>query len=153
MSLYIYVADPVKRATFQASIDSRRVTDSGFDLFASHQDLDVSWGSSIHTGVYAAARSHLAVPIPCLLLPRSSISNTPLRLSNSIGLIDAGYRGEVIAKVDVSSSYQIQEDARLFQICRPDFLPWIQIVLVEKLEDLPKPPDNRGAGGFGSTGI
>ena len=39
---------------------------------------------------------------PCsfLLLPRSSISKTPLRLSNSVGLIDAGYRGELQAPVD-----------------------------------------------------
>ena len=31
------------------------------------------------------------------LYPRSSISKTPLRMSNSTGIIDAGYRGEIIA--------------------------------------------------------
>ena len=34
------------------------------------------------------------------LFPRSSISKTPLRLANSIGLIDGGYRGELVGMVD-----------------------------------------------------
>ena len=34
------------------------------------------------------------------LFPRSSISKTPLRMSNSIGLIDGGYRGEIMASCD-----------------------------------------------------
>ena len=34
------------------------------------------------------------------LLPRSSIVKTPLRLSNSVGVIDRGYRGQVTAVVD-----------------------------------------------------
>ena len=33
-------------------------------------------------------------------MPRSSISKTPLRMSNSVGLIDGGYRGEIMASVD-----------------------------------------------------
>ena len=33
-------------------------------------------------------------------MPRSSISKTPLRLANSIGLIDGGYRGEIMAPCD-----------------------------------------------------
>ena len=153
MSLYVYVANPSIRAKVCEHIATRRITDSGFDLFSSSQEVSASHEAvSIHTGIHVAAKSHLAVPIPCLLLPRSSISKTPLRLANSIGLIDAGYRGEVIAKVDVSAPYSIQYCERLFQICRPGFLPWIQIIVVENLEDLPTPPDDRGAGGFGSTG-
>ena len=38
----------------------------------------------------------LGSSVSWLLMPRSSISKTPLRLCNSIGLIDAGYRGEVL---------------------------------------------------------
>ena len=34
------------------------------------------------------------------LMSRSSISKTPLRLANAVGLIDAGYRGEIMAVVD-----------------------------------------------------
>ena len=35
-----------------------------------------------------------------MLVPRSSISKTPLRLANSIGIIDKSYRGKVMVKVD-----------------------------------------------------
>ena len=38
--------------------------------------------------------------ISYFLMPRSSISKTPLRLANAVGLIDAGYRGEIMAAVD-----------------------------------------------------
>ena len=59
-----------------------------------------------------------------LLLPRSSICKTPLRLSNSIGLIDAGYRGNLIVYVDNISdeNFQIEKHSRLFQIVCPDLL-------------------------------
>ena len=39
------------------------------------------------------------------LFPRSSISKTPLRMANSIGLIDAGYRGEIMAVCDNIKDY------------------------------------------------
>ena len=40
------------------------------------------------------------LPTSYMLVPRSSISKTPLRMANSIGIIDAGYRGEIMAAVD-----------------------------------------------------
>ena len=43
-----------------------------------------------------------------------------------------------------------EDGARLFQICQHNFLPWTKIVLTD---ELPSPPDNRGSGGFGSTGL
>ena len=77
-------------------------------------------------------------PLPFMLLPRSSMgSNTPLRLSNSIGVIDSGYRGHIIACVDcvkkcevVLSKYQ-----RVFQIIAFSGRP-IYVELVDKLTDL-----------------
>ena len=39
-------------------------------------------------------------PVSYYLYPRSSITKTPLRLANSVGIIDAGYRGNIIACVD-----------------------------------------------------
>jgi dUTP pyrophosphatase len=89
------------------------------------------------------------VPIPCLLVPRSSISGTPFRLANSIGLIDSGYRGDVKAKVDVLSNGVVENGSRLFQICSHDFMPWDSVLIVN---ELPAAQDNRGEGGFGSTG-
>ena len=82
------------------------------------------------------------------LYPRSSISKTPLRLSNSVGIIDAGYRGHIMAKVDNLSDepYIVKANDRLFQICMPDLRsPVVVVGSVEKNTE-------RGSGGFGSTG-
>lgn len=82
------------------------------------------------------------------LYPRSSISKTPLRLANSVGIIDAGYRGNIMAVVDNISDepFDIQKGQRLFQICGR-FLEPINLALVDTLSD-----SERGNGGFGSTG-
>lgn len=82
------------------------------------------------------------------LLPRSSISNTTLRMSNSVGLIDAGYRGNIMAKVDNIGDFDvhIKQKERLFQIAAPDLRP-IHIKVVDTLSETA-----RGEGGFGSTG-
>ena len=81
------------------------------------------------------------------LMPRSSISKTPLRLANSVGLIDAGYRGNIMAFVDniKSEDYLVEKDTRLFQICSGDLSP-VTFELVNDLSDT-----SRGQGGFGST--
>jgi dUTPase len=77
-------------------------------------------------------------------------------MANSIGLIDAGYRGELQAKVDVVYKPPPLETGeigtRLFQICQHNFLPWKRIVIVPSLTELPTFSDNRGESGFGSTG-
>ena len=82
------------------------------------------------------------------LYPRSSISKTPLRLANSVGIIDAGYRGNIMAVVDNISNepFYIQKGQRLFQICGR-FLEPINLTLVDTLSN-----SERGNGGFGSTG-
>ena len=85
---------------------------------------------------------------PYYLFPRSSISKTPLRLSNSIGLIDAGYRGEIMAPCDniKDIEYTVEEGQRLFQLVASDSSP-ISFSLVDELSET-----SRGTGGFGSTG-
>ena len=85
---------------------------------------------------------------PYLLMPRSSIAKTPLRMCNSIGLIDGGYRGEIMAVVDniKEQSYTIKPGQRLFQIVGMDGSP-IHFTLVNKLSET-----TRGESGFGSTG-
>ena len=85
---------------------------------------------------------------PYLLMPRSSIAKTPLRLCNSIGLIDGGYRGEIMAVVDniKKDPYTLRPGQRLFQLVSPD-LSAIKFIIVDKLSDT-----SRGSGGFGSTG-
>jgi len=82
------------------------------------------------------------------LLPRSSIIKTPLRMSNSVGLIDAGYRGDIIAVVDNISDedFTIEKGTRLFQIANSALLPFDKVEIVEELDET-----LRGCGGFGST--
>lgn len=83
------------------------------------------------------------------LFPRSSISKTPLRMSNSIGLIDGGYRGELMASCDniKDFTFTAEKGQRLFQLVATDSSP-IHYELVDDLSET-----TRGAGGFGSTGV
>jgi dUTP pyrophosphatase len=161
MSLYLYVIDPNHRELQREHVRNRRSTDSGVDLICQNITLDLAsppfnLGLEIKTGVVAAALDSAGNPAPYLLLARSSTSLTPLRMSNQIGLADAGYRGELIARVDCFNNqrptYSIPEGRRLFQLVQHNWLPFNQVILVDSLEDLPAPPDNRGGGGFGSTG-
>ena len=82
------------------------------------------------------------------LFPRSSISKTPLRMSNSIGLIDGGYRGEIMAVCDNIKDYEfiINKGDRLFQLVSSD-LSLVQFEIVTSLTN-----STRDKGGFGSTG-
>jgi dUTP pyrophosphatase len=160
MSLYVYVKDENHRSDMREFHKSRRLTDSGFDLLSLPQTLEMpiynkyALGCEVKTGIHFAALDG-ENPVPYLLIARSSTSLTPLRMSNQIGLADAGYRGELIARVDCftpADTYEIPRNRRLFQVCQYNFLPWKEIVFVDNLEDLPTAPDNRGEGGFGSTG-
>ena len=82
------------------------------------------------------------------LYPRSSISKTPLRMANSTGIIDAGYRGNIMVAVDNINNepYTIEKGTRLFQICGPTLEP-ITMDIVDELSN-----SERGSNGFGSTG-
>ena len=82
------------------------------------------------------------------LMPRSSISKTPIRMSNSIGLIDAGYRGEIMASCDniKDFDYKVTQGQRLFQLVASNTSP-ISYKISDELSD-----SSRGSGGFGSTG-
>lgn len=94
----------------------------------------------------------VAVEIPegyvMLLIPRSSTWKTPLRMPNSVGVIDSDYRGEVCALLRNTSIFATKADIgeRLVQgVIVP--VPSIQIKEVDELSET-----SRGVGGFGSTG-
>jgi len=102
---------------------------------------------------------------PCgyYLYPRSSTgSKTPLRLSNQVGIMDSGYRGNVIACFDNvdhknqfnESQYEVVVGNRLVQICAPNitYPTVINIVSNDVDLDIPQKNNSRGTGGFGSTG-
>lgn len=157
MTLYISVENPELREMISKQIQSHRWTDSGFDIPILAQNIDIAQRNHCFSlGIrVAAVREEEEIPAPCLLLPRSSIYKTPFRLCNSIGLIDAGYRGEVKAMVDNmdpcdNTTVRYNSGTRFFQVCQHNFLPWKKIVLTDTL---PAAPDSRGSGGFGSTGL
>jgi dUTP pyrophosphatase len=82
------------------------------------------------------------------LIPRSSICKTPLRMSNSVGLIDAGYRNTLKVSVDNigDEDFFVEKGQRLFQLVAADLQPWTYEI-VETLDET-----ERGQSGFGSTG-
>jgi dUTP pyrophosphatase len=89
------------------------------------------------------------------LYPRSSIFKTPLRMANSVGIIDKTYRGEIRAPIDYHShlnnhnnSYLIKKGTKLFQLCKPD-LTSIRYLKVDENE---LSNTIRGTNGFGSSG-
>jgi len=87
------------------------------------------------------------------MYPRSSLSKTKLRLANSTGIIDAGYRGHLMGMFDLIGTdelYTVQQYDRLLQICAPGLVPII-VEIVNSLEVLGE-QTKRGDGGFGSTG-
>lgn len=87
------------------------------------------------------------------LYPRSSTgSKTPLRMSNSVGVIDSGYRGKLQVYFDNISQeeFTITQGERYIQICPPNLDYPIYPVVVDSIEELGL--TDRGANGFGSTG-
>jgi dUTP pyrophosphatase len=119
-------------------------SDAGMDLVAT--EIISETPSQITYGM------GLAIEIPDgmvgLIFPRSSIRNTGLTLSNCVGVIDAGYRGELQATFNKNGVkdefYKIGD-----RICQIIIVPHpiIQIVEVDELSE-----SSRGIGGFGSTG-
>ena len=119
--------------------------DAGIDLFIiQEQIIEPGETARIHLGIACENLDQK----PYFLMPRSSISKTPLRQCNSIGLIDAGYRGEIMAAVDniKQESYRLQPGQRLFQLVAMDGSA-ISFELTDALTET-----DRGEGGFGSTG-
>jgi len=118
--------------------------DAGLDLFVI-DDVIFKPGETrmIHFQISCESEGN----VPYFLIPRSSISKTPLRMSNSIGLIDGGYRGEIMASCDNIKpvEYTVNKGKRLFQLVSIDGSP-IEFVMVDELEST-----SRGDGGFGST--
>lgn len=120
--------------------------DAGFDFTAIEEHIDV-------TNRTLTYNLGWAVEIPDghvgLLFPRSSISNKDISLANSVGVIDSGYRGELVAKFKnnvpmKARKYDVGE--RVVQLVIIP-IPQIDLVVVEELSE-----SKRGTGGWGSTG-
>lgn len=143
-----------------ASIPSRsKEGDAGYDMTA----VDIELNNNIltvHTGI--------AIEIPRgyagFLFPRSSICKTDLSLTNSVGVIDSNYRGEIMCKFRINDNVFEQNNDNLYIInsrnkprlysvgdrcCQLIILPVPDITFEEQSE---LSSSERGSGGFGSTG-
>ena len=154
----------IKRLNSKAVIPTKaHPTDAGFDLVATSRTVD-----SDHNIVYGTG---LAFEIPegyvGYIFPRSSISRKEVMLTNAVGVIDSGYRGEVTFKFKfAANAYMTKCDAdewihsflpgmdkkfydvgdRIGQlIIMP--LPEIELEEADELS-----ASDRGTGGYGSTG-
>lgn len=139
-----------------------RAGDAGMDLVAVSKSIDEDGNVVYGTG--------LAFEIPYgymgLLFPRSSNARKDLLLSNSVGLVDAGYRGEVSFKykpslgfATIESDEDVCESINLERFCatyevgdrvgQMVIMPFPKIEFIE-VEELGS--SERGDGGYGSTG-
>lgn len=120
-------------------------TDAGLDITATYYEVDDNNCLVYHTG--------LCVEIPDgyvgLIYPRSSISKYNLMLANSVGVIDSGYRGELLIKFKMTSNNSKNKvylcGDRIAQLIIIPY-PNVNIELVDELSDT-----DRGSNGFGST--
>ena len=127
--------------------------DSGLDLFIP-EGINIkanSVSNVIDLGIACAAYmdENCEKPTSYYLYPRSSMgSKTPLRLSNSVGIIDSGYRDNIKIIVDNISDedYFIPQGTRLVQLCDPS-LNCSKFDMVSSLSRTV-----RGTSGLGSTG-
>ena len=115
--------------------------DAGMDLTATRmwfENENVCYGTG------------LAMEIPKgyvgLVFPRSSIAKKDLILSNSVGVIDSGYRGEIMVKFKDTGVFHYDVGERVCQIIIMPY-PNIEFEEVDELSET-----NRGDKGYGSSG-
>lgn len=119
--------------------------DAGMDLVAT--EVTDGYGFSVTYG------TGLAMEIPegyvGLVFPRSSIRKYDLSLTNCVGVIDSGYRGEIQATFRKEAGIPSKRYDVGDKIAQMIILPYpsIQFIETDELSDT-----DRGAGGFGSTG-
>lgn len=150
LKLYTIFADK-----HNETVQSSPYFDAGLDIY-SPTEIVVNGKSTskLNTQIVATLENEDKEPLCFYMYPRSSISKTPLRLANSVGIIDSGYRGNTIGVFDNISSnpFTIEKHSRLLQLCAPDLGKFIiNVVKVDNFETLMQ-STSRGAGGFGSTG-
>ena len=134
---------PMKKINFKVACAATLHRSYGNVVIHNNDSNHTNLFSSINTGFY--------------MYPRSSLSKTELRMANNVGIIDAGYRGNLMGLFDVvpfMERYDPEAPAvtfgqRITQLCAPGLQP-IYVVMVGSLEELGETV--RGNGGFGSTG-
>ena len=131
---------------------------AGVDLFFPEETLFSTLESSfVSMNIQCEMRiynkdTHCWNPTSYYLYPRSSMSKTPLMLANQTGIIDSGYRGNIIGAFRNLScgplTFIVEKHTRLLQICAHDLRP----ILIEIVDSSFFETTSRSDGGFGSTG-
>lgn len=118
-------------------------------------DLTAAEDKKLNPGERAPIATGVAVAIPLgwcgLVLPRSGMSlKQGVTVLNSPGLIDSGYRGEIVATMYNTSdeTVAIERGDRIAQLLIVE-APAVTFV---EIDELPEAPDDRGSAGFGSSG-
>jgi dUTP pyrophosphatase len=120
--------------------------DAGYDIRAA-DSVEVDPGDCVRfpTGMHVV----LPVGYEAQIRTRSGLAWKRIKVANSPGTVDAGYRGEVGILLHNQSDtvFKVNRGDRIAQmvICK---LPEVKLVPISEL-----PPTERGAGGFGHTGI
>ena len=159
MVLSISIQDDATRMYYISAIEKHNkklsAGDAGFDIFippSGERQFSPGGGAlKVDFGIQCKARMILNMGVGFdtgfYMYPRSSLSKTQLRLANSVGIIDAGYRGNLIGVFDGIGTGSVEPGDRLLQICAPGLVP-IVVMLVDEIDC----DTERGTGGFGSTG-
>lgn len=163
--LKLFVVDSSLKRKYESVLEERNANaeskypDAGFDLFCPN-DVVAKAGETtkvnhiIQCSMSFVDDDNVETPVGYYLYPRSSTgTKTPLRLANSVGIMDSGYRGNVIAAFDnwKQDDYVIVEGDRVAQLCAPNMTFPIKSCIVDDIEELGV--TERGEGGFGSTGV
>ena len=125
-----------------------RLGDAGMDVYST---IDCS----LAPGARAVIPTGIAIALPegyvCLVHPRSGLAaKNGISIVNTPGTIDSGYRGEIkviLINTDQSESFEIKRGDRIAQLVFQKFES-ARFYEVENLQE-----SQRGAGGFGSTGL
>lgn len=131
--------------------------DSGLDLFCLNElFINIGETKKINFGISCEViqvddNDNYIRNVSYFLLPRSSISKTPLRMANSVGLIDAHYQGNIMSFVDniKNFNYKVEKNTRLFQLVSCDLTPFYKVIVVDNFLN----ENKKRGGGFGSTGL
>lgn len=132
----------------EVSLKPKTMGSAGIDLYAC-----IYGGTELEPGERKIIKSGMAVEIPLgwvgLIIPRSSTGVMGLNLSNTTGVIDSDYRGEIALPVVNNGSEEITIFA-MDRIAQLVLVPHYDYTYMEVVDELSA--TERGTGGFGSTG-
>lgn len=138
-------------AEHNAQVTNDPFPNSGFDLAVpSYTKIDPGSSESAKIDFEVVCRMDSSEGF--YIYPRSSISKTPLMMANHVGIIDSGYRGNIMAAFRnlSTNAFEVEPHTRLIQVCHPTLKPFL-VKMMDKEEEMGT--SIRGTGGFGSTGL